>query len=137
MGPLLRSCAEVREPIELSFGVMSGIGSVIHVLDGGARGEGVDCGGLASSFTPLVLTACFCTLHPNSKSANILKAAVRRVTFGRRFSYSKVAQHLMHSTEGCTTSRRVSIIQARAFFAMRVATRSSQMTLGRTCLCLL
>jgi len=31
-GPLLRICAEVREPIELSFGVVSGSG--IGVLDG-------------------------------------------------------------------------------------------------------
>jgi len=31
---LLHSCAEVREPIELSFGVMSVVGPGIHVLDG-------------------------------------------------------------------------------------------------------
>ena len=30
---LLRSC-EVREPIELLFGVISGVGPGIHVLDG-------------------------------------------------------------------------------------------------------
>jgi len=30
------ACAEVRELIELSFGVMSGVGSGIHVLDGGS-----------------------------------------------------------------------------------------------------
>jgi len=34
MGSLLRSCAEVREPIELSFGVVSGVGPGLHVLDG-------------------------------------------------------------------------------------------------------
>jgi len=34
MGPLLHSCAEMREPIELSFGVVSGVPG-IHVLDGG------------------------------------------------------------------------------------------------------
>jgi len=34
MGTLLRSCAEVHEPIELSFGVVSGVGQGIHVLDG-------------------------------------------------------------------------------------------------------
>jgi len=28
IGPLLRSCAEVREPIELSFGVVSGVNGV-------------------------------------------------------------------------------------------------------------
>ena len=35
----LRSCAEVRAAIELSFGVVSGVGvgPVIHVLDGGSR----------------------------------------------------------------------------------------------------
>ena len=43
MGPLLRSCAEVREPIELSFGMLSGVGLGTDVLYGGPRGsrEGV------------------------------------------------------------------------------------------------
>jgi len=35
MRTLLRSCAEVREPIELSFGVVSGVGLGILLLDGG------------------------------------------------------------------------------------------------------
>jgi len=35
-GDLVHSCAEMHEPIELSFGVVSGIGSGIHVLDAGA-----------------------------------------------------------------------------------------------------
>jgi len=35
MGPLLRSCAEVRIAIVLSFGVVSGVGPGIDVLDGG------------------------------------------------------------------------------------------------------
>jgi len=42
MGNLLQSCAEVREQIELSFGVVSGIGPGNGVLDGGphaARGR--------------------------------------------------------------------------------------------------
>jgi len=34
MGPLLRSCAEVRTAIKLSFGVVSGVGPDIDVLDG-------------------------------------------------------------------------------------------------------
>jgi len=34
MGTLLRSCADVREPIKLSFGEVSGVGPGIHVLDG-------------------------------------------------------------------------------------------------------
>jgi len=34
MGPLLHSCAEVRAAIELSFGVVSGVGPGIHELDG-------------------------------------------------------------------------------------------------------
>jgi len=37
MGPLLRSCVEVREPIELPFGMVSGVGPGIDVLDGGPR----------------------------------------------------------------------------------------------------
>jgi len=32
---LLRRCAKVREPIELSFGVVSGVSLVTRVLDGG------------------------------------------------------------------------------------------------------
>ena len=41
-GKLLRSCAEVHEPIALSFGVVSGLGPDIDVLDGVhvPRGEG-------------------------------------------------------------------------------------------------
>jgi len=58
-------------------------------------------------------------LHPNSKGANIMKAALRSVTFRKCFSYSKAAQYLMHSTGGCATSRRVSIIQAKALSAVR------------------
>jgi len=34
MGTLLRSCGEVRTAIELSFGVVSGVGPGIDVLDG-------------------------------------------------------------------------------------------------------
>jgi len=37
MGPLLHSCAEVREPIELSFGMVSGVDPGIDVLGGGPR----------------------------------------------------------------------------------------------------
>ena len=46
MGPLLRSCAEVREPIELSFGVVSGVHPGIDVLDGVhvPQGEGAVAG---------------------------------------------------------------------------------------------
>ena len=46
MGPLLCSCVEVREAIELSFGVVSGVGSAIDLGDGGPRGLGewVDVG---------------------------------------------------------------------------------------------
>jgi len=35
MGTWLHSCAEMREPIELLSGVVSGVGPGIHVLDGG------------------------------------------------------------------------------------------------------
>jgi len=46
MGTLLRSCVEVRRAIELSFGVVSGVGPGIHVLHGVhvAQGEGMDFG---------------------------------------------------------------------------------------------
>jgi len=35
MANLLRCCVKVRKAIELSFGVVSGVDSGIHVLDGG------------------------------------------------------------------------------------------------------
>jgi len=43
MGPLLRRCVEMRIAIELSFGVVSGVGSGIDVQDGVhmPQGEGV------------------------------------------------------------------------------------------------
>jgi len=37
MGNLLRTCVKVRQTIELSFGVMSGVGPGIGVLDGSSR----------------------------------------------------------------------------------------------------
>jgi len=37
MGPLLRSSAEVRTAIKLAFGVVSGVGPGIDVLDGSPR----------------------------------------------------------------------------------------------------
>ena len=37
MGPLLHSCVEVRELIELSFGVVSGVGPGIDVWNGCPR----------------------------------------------------------------------------------------------------
>ena len=37
MGNLLYRCVEVRKAIELSFGVVSGVGPGIHVLDGSPR----------------------------------------------------------------------------------------------------
>jgi len=53
MGTLLRSCAEVREPIELSFGVVSGVGPGIHVLYGGSRiPKERGCLGDFSAFAP-------------------------------------------------------------------------------------
>jgi len=46
MGTLLHSCAEMRELIKLSLGVVSGVGFIILVLHGGPgapRGKG-GCG---------------------------------------------------------------------------------------------
>jgi len=40
MGTLLRHCVEVRKAIELSFGVVSGVGPGVHVLDGSPRASG-------------------------------------------------------------------------------------------------
>jgi len=37
MGPLLHSSAIVHEPIEMSFGVVSGVGRGIDVWNGGQR----------------------------------------------------------------------------------------------------
>jgi len=46
VGTLLRSCVEVREPIELSFGVVSVVGPRIDIRNtvNVAQGEGVDFG---------------------------------------------------------------------------------------------
>jgi len=46
MGPLLRSCAEVRAAIKLWFGVVNGVTPGIYVLDGihVPQGEGMDFG---------------------------------------------------------------------------------------------
>jgi len=37
MGTLLYRCVEMRKVIELSFGLVSGVGSGIHALDGSPR----------------------------------------------------------------------------------------------------
>ena len=37
MGNLLHRCVELRTAIELSFGMVSGVGPGIHVLDGSPR----------------------------------------------------------------------------------------------------
>jgi len=39
MGTLLHSCVEVHEPIELSFGMVSGVGLGIDVLHGAPCGS--------------------------------------------------------------------------------------------------
>ena len=56
MGNLLRSCAEVRERMELSFGLVSGAGLGIRVFDGGprAKGEGAVSGVFCHETIPLV-----------------------------------------------------------------------------------
>ena len=55
-GTLLHSCAEVCEPIKLLFGVVSGVGRGMGVLDGGPHDPSGRCGfgGLASHSPPLV-----------------------------------------------------------------------------------
>jgi len=52
MGPLLRSCAEVRAAIELSFVMVSGVTAGIHVLDGGPRAS-MGRGGFWDRLPPL------------------------------------------------------------------------------------
>jgi len=55
MGNLLRRCVEVRIAIELSFGVVSGVGPGIHVLDGSPRAsrEGAVSGMVSGIFRHL------------------------------------------------------------------------------------
>jgi len=60
MGNLLRRCVEVRTAIELSFGVVNGVGPGIHVLDGSpraSRGRGCFWHGFRQfrNFGPIVL----------------------------------------------------------------------------------
>ena len=54
MGFFLRTCVEMREPIELSFGLVSGVSPGIHVLGGGSRApKGRVCfGGFFLAFVP-------------------------------------------------------------------------------------
>jgi len=60
-GTLLRTCVELREPIELSFGVVSGLGSGVHVLDGAhLPREGWILGSFAT-IGPMVSIAYFVT----------------------------------------------------------------------------
>jgi len=55
VGTLLRSCAEVRTAIELSFGMVSGVGPGIDVLDGVhvPQGEGAVSGMVSGIFRHL------------------------------------------------------------------------------------
>ena len=58
MGTLLRRCVEVCTAIELSFGVVSGVGPGIHVLDGSpraSRGRGCFWHGLRHGVLIMVL----------------------------------------------------------------------------------
>jgi len=53
MGTLLRSCGEVRRASELSFGMVSGVGPGIDVLDGGPRASRERAvSGIFSAFAP-------------------------------------------------------------------------------------
>jgi len=40
VGTLLRGCVKLREPVKLLFRVVSGVGPVIGVLDGGSHPQG-------------------------------------------------------------------------------------------------
>jgi len=55
VGTSLHSCVEVHEPIELSFGVVSGGGPGICVLDGVDVLKGEERGGweVSQSFSPI------------------------------------------------------------------------------------
>jgi len=52
MGTLLLSCVEMREPIELLLGELSGVGLGIHVIDGGSRAS-MGRGGFWGRLPPL------------------------------------------------------------------------------------
>ena len=70
---LLHSCAEVCEPIELSFGVVSGVGGWIAVLDGGARAAR-ERGRVAGVFFPINLTG---TLFSDVLFSDVLDSCVK------------------------------------------------------------
>ena len=63
MGTLLRSCVEEREPIELSFGVVSGVSGRMGISDGGtgAQGKGQFWGFFSPRSRPLISMAYFLT----------------------------------------------------------------------------
>ena len=82
MGSLRRSCAKVRVPSELRFGVVRGIGRGIGVLDWGPRratGMGdFGCTGVATRpvpklrWTVLLLLRCFRRARANMLSSGLL-----------------------------------------------------------------
>jgi len=54
VGTLLCSCAEMCEPIELSFDMVSGVGPGIYVLDGGSHApKGRGCFGIFQHLCPI------------------------------------------------------------------------------------
>ena len=71
MGNLLRSCAEVREPIELSFGVVSGVSPGINVLDGGSRAPRGK--GITRRFAPV----CFSGVGAYFSHRNVFDSCVK------------------------------------------------------------
>jgi len=59
VGPSLRSCVEVHEPVELSFGEVSGVSSGIGVLDGVHVLQGEGAVSVFALIDPLVSMAYF------------------------------------------------------------------------------
>jgi len=78
MGPLLRSCVEVRAPIELSFDMVNGVSPDNDVRNGGPRGsrERVDCG-VVYPIGPMVPMAKF------SRVIRLMREKLRIFPYGQ------------------------------------------------------
>ena len=97
MGTLRRSCAKVREPSELRFGVVRGVARVIDVLDGGPRcATGMRGLGLFSDYRAA----------PVKTARQVEKA--RRVAVCRRLSDGLTAElQRSRSLQQCTKAAMV------------------------------
>jgi len=80
---LLHSCAELREPIKLSFGVVTGVGSGIDALDGSSRApKGRGSFGDSSAFVPHWFEGAECRIF-RKKCIRLVREKLTVFMFGK------------------------------------------------------